>query len=886
MSVPPPTERLDPLALTPIPAADLTDSLPPGSLPEVRGYTLLRLLGRGGMGAVYEAEQYDPPRRVAIKLVGSAALDADAAARFAVERQAIARMDHPHVARVFDAGVTADGHPFFAMELVRGPILTTYCGVHRLSVRDRLDLFVGVCRAVQHAHQKGVVHRDLKPSNILVAEVDGKPVPKVIDFGVAKLASGGGAVTRDGRIAGTPLYMAPEQADPNAHVDTRADIYTLGVILFELLTGRTPLDPDQLDSLPTLLMLNRVIGQTPPMPSAVVPATTAVGLRGELDCIVMKCLRADPAERYQTADQLADDVGRHLRHEPVTARPPSGWYFARKFVRRHRGPVAVAAAMAALLVAGVVGTSAGLVQANEQRRIADEQRAVAEARATAEAEARTREVEARVQADAARRRADTESLASKAVLGFMLFELIGPIDPWAPQANPNGPNTALTLATVLERAAAGVDTRFPDHPEVRDRLREVLGRAYFALGRYPEAEAQAVNWKEEADRRLPPDAPERGRAAALLARIYAETRRADRAEPLFREAVRVAIVEHGANSREAHTAREELANGLSRGGKTGEAIELLTDLLDAADCPDDRLRVASNLAAVYVQTGQFPKVIDLLAEHAEMKPANGRSDLDAIHARLHLAAAYQGAGEFDQARPLFEGVVQTFRERFGPDHLRTLEVSGKLAALHMTTGRHAGAAKLYADLIPRLKKGHSPTHPLLAEWLGNLGIIHATAGHVELAAEVRRERAEVCRKAFGADAHQTADAEYDLIFSLAAVGKLTEAEPIAAHCLAVLEKTSPDAWFTAHTHLFLAIVASEQGKAAEVERHLLAAAAWATADRPKGPPPTATQVELTVGTLVGFYQGTGNRAAELKWRGEWAKRVRETLPPPRDGTEK
>jgi tetratricopeptide (TPR) repeat protein len=610
----------------------------------------------------------------------------------------------------------------------------------------------------------------------------------------------------------------------------------------------------------------------------VVPATTAVGLRGELDCIVMKCLRADPAERYQTADQLADDVGRHLRHEPVTARPPSGWYFARKFIRRHRGPVAVAAAMVALLVAGVVGTSAGLVQANEQRRIADEQRAVAEERATAEAEARTREVEARTQADAARRRADTESLASKTVLGFMLFELIGPIDPWAPEANPNGPNTALTLATVVDRAAAGVDTRFPDHPEVRDRLREVLGRAYFALGRYPEAETQAVKWQAEADRRLPPDAPERGRAAALLARIYAETNRAERAEPLFREAVRIAVAEHGAGGPAARAAKGELANGLARGGKTDEAIELLTDLLATADGPDDRLRVAGDLAAVYVQTDQLPKVIGLLAEYADVNPAD---DLQDVVARLHLATAYQGVGEFDKARPLFEGVFKTLGERFGPDHLRTLEVGGKLAAGHTATGRHADAAKLYADLIPRLKKEHGTAHPLLAECLGNLGIIYAQAGDDNRAEEVRRERVELCRKVFGPDSTETADAEYDLIFSLGKLERLPEAGPIAVHCLSVFEKTAPDVWFTAHTRLFLAIVASEKGKADEVERHLLAAAEWATADRPKGPQPTADQIDMTVGTLVEFYQQTGNRTAELRWRGEWAKRVRETLPPPR-----
>jgi tetratricopeptide (TPR) repeat protein len=874
MSVPPPTERLSPLPHTPIPVAHLLVSPPLDPLPLVPGYTLVREIGRGGMGAVYEADQHDPPRRVAVKLIARDALDAEAAARFAVERQAIARMDHPHVARVYDAGVTAAGVPFFAMELVHGPALTTYCRGRGLTLRERLALFADVCRAVQHAHQKGVIHRDLKPGNILVAEAGGRPVPKVIDFGVAKLASGVGAgagVTRHGLIAGTPLYMAPEQAEPFVHVDTRADVFALGVILFELLTGRTPLDPAELDDLPTMLMLNKVGAQTAPRPSEVAPPADAAVLRGELDWVVLRCLRADPDERYQTADQLADDIGRYLRHEPVTARPPSGWYAARKFVRRHRGPVAAAAVMLALLVAGVVGTSAGLVQATEQRRIADEQRVLAEARATAEAEARTREADAR-------RQADTENMAAKAVLGFVLSELIAPVDPWARVPGHTGPNADVTLATVLDRAAAGVDARFPDHPEIRSRLREMLGRAYFTLDRFAEAEAQVTRWKEDADRRLPPGAPERGRADGLLALVYAESGRADRAEPLFREAVRVAAAEHGADSAEARQAREELANGLSRGGKRDEAAGLLADLLATADRPADRLRVAVNLAAVYLDAGQLTKVIPLLAEYAEAK-ADGET-YEAT-ARLHLGTAYQGLGELDKARPLFEGVYQAFGERLGPNHLRTLEAGGKLAAVHTATGRHAAAAKLYADIIPRLKKEYGPTHPHLIEWLGNLGIIHATADRKTQAEEVRRERVEVCRKVFGADSPHTADAEYDLIFSLGAVGKWEEADPIARHCLAVFEKTAPDLWFTAHTRLFMAILLDQQGKTAELERQLLLAAEWAIADHPKGPPPTPHQINATVGTLVGFYSVQGNRAAERKWRAEWAKRVRETLPPPR-----
>jgi serine/threonine-protein kinase len=281
-------------------------------------------------------------------------------------------------------------------------------------VRERLGLFVGVCRAVQHAHQKGVIHRDLKPSNILVAEVDGAGVPKVIDFGVAKLlgeVAGSASVTRFGLMAGTPLYMAPEQANPLAHVDTRADVFALGVILFELLTGTTPLDPTELSALTSEDILRRVCNQTPLKPSTVVKAGRAAGggaqvrvadLPGELDWVVLKCLQPDPNDRYPTADHLAADLERYLRGEAVSAHPPSRWYAVRKFVRRHRGPVAAAVAMLALLVAGVVGTTLGLVQADKQRRIAEE-KAEAETRAKDDAEAAHRAAElSRADAEAAR----------------------------------------------------------------------------------------------------------------------------------------------------------------------------------------------------------------------------------------------------------------------------------------------------------------------------------------------------------------------------------------------------------------------------------------------------------------------------------------------------
>ncbi|HVJ83032.1 MAG TPA: serine/threonine-protein kinase, partial [Planctomycetia bacterium] len=318
-------------------------------------YRLVDMIGEGGMGSVYLAEQTEPvKRRVALKLIKSGKDSRSVLARFAAERQALAVMDHPNIARVYDGGATSVGQPYFVMELVHGPPLTQYCDEHRLPVRARLELFVAVCNAVQHAHQKGIIHRDLKPGNILVTEVDGRPTPKVIDFGVAKAIESDltdTSIFEDGAIVGTPLYMSPEQADAGAtDVDTRADVYALGVVLYELLVGSPPIDGKAFKRAAVSEMLRIVREVEPPRPSTKLssiddlpnvaanrscnPANLAKSLRGELDWVVMKALEKDRSRRYDTASGLARDIQRYLADEAVEARPPSASYRLMKFVRR------------------------------------------------------------------------------------------------------------------------------------------------------------------------------------------------------------------------------------------------------------------------------------------------------------------------------------------------------------------------------------------------------------------------------------------------------------------------------------------------------------------------------------------------------------------------
>jgi serine/threonine protein kinase/Tfp pilus assembly protein PilF len=455
----------------------------------IGAYKLIEPIGEGGMGAVWMAQQTEPVRRlVALKLIKAGMDSKRVLARFEAERQALALMDHPNIARVLDAGTAPTGRPYFVMDLVKGVSMTRYCDEHRLTPRQRLELFIPVCQAVQHAHQKGIIHRDLKPSNVLVALYDGKPVPKVIDFGVAK-ASGQSLtektlVTGFGDIVGTLEYMSPEQAEVNQlDIDTRSDIYSLGVLLYELLTGSPPFSRKALEKAGMLEMLRVIREQEPSKPST--KLSTAEGLptlaanrgtepakltrlvRGELDWIVMKALEKDRGRRYETANGFAQDIQRYLADEPVQACPPSASYRMKKFVRRHKGQVIAAGLVLLALVLGMAGTTLGLFRAEARRLEAEEARAAEAERADGERRAKQEALTAKARAE----KAEAETLDSyRASTDDAIEYLIG--------SKPDlGPRERTYLEITAKRWQAFADRKGDD-----ERARAIRGEGHCRVG--------------------------------------------------------------------------------------------------------------------------------------------------------------------------------------------------------------------------------------------------------------------------------------------------------------------------------------------------------------------------------------------------------------------
>jgi serine/threonine protein kinase len=713
-------------------------------------YKLLQQIGEGGMGTVYMAEQTQPvQRRVAVKLIKPGMDSRQVIARFEAERQALAVMDHPNIAKVLDGGTTDAGRPYFVMDLVKGVPITRYCDDHRLTPRQRLELFIPVCQAIQHAHQKGVVHRDLKPSNVLVALYDGKPVPKVIDFGVAK-ATGQSLtdktlVTGFGNIVGTLEYMSPEQAEINQlDIDTRSDIYSLGVLLYELLTGSPPFSRKELEKAGILEMLRLIRELEPSKPSIKLstadglptlaanrgtePAKLAKLIRGELDWIVMKAIEKDRNRRYETANGFAMDVQRYLANEPVLACPPSATYRLKKFVRRNLGPVLAGAALLLALVAGIVGTTWGLLRAN-RARLAEAQR-----------EAETR-----------------------AVLDFVENKILAAA---RPKEQEGGLGPKATLREAVEAALPFVETSFTEQPLIEGRLRTTLGTSLGYLGDWDKAAEQFQKAHTLRSQHLGRDHLDTLASTNHLARCYLYLGRYADALPLHEETLALRKVKLGPDHPDTLMSMNNVAETYRLLGRSADALKLHEETLALrkATLGRDHLHTLMSLHNVGVSYSALGQHRDAAKSHEEAlavaKATLSPGHPDTLRIMMCLGIDYENLGRYADALTVQEETLALRKAKLGPVHPDTLLSMHNVAVCYRDLDRYAEALKLDEETLALCKAKLGPDHPDTLNSMVNLALDYAHLSRYTDALKLHEEALRLRTAKLGPNHPATADSLY------------------------------------------------------------------------------------------------------------------------------
>jgi non-specific serine/threonine protein kinase/serine/threonine-protein kinase len=713
----------------PAPPLDGEAELPPDArVGESLGpYRILRLLGEGGMGSVYEAEQQEPlRRRVAVKLIKVGMDTRELMARFEVERRTLALLAHPAIAAVHDAGATPLGRPFFVMELVDGPPIDEYCDGRRASVRERLELLLAVCRGVEHAHRRGVLHRDLKPSNVLIAELDGRAQPKIIDFGIAKLMDAEAPATRFTQRAlllGTPEYMSPEQADWGGEVDTRSDVYSLGVLLYRLLSGSLPFDAQRLHRA-GLEEVRRILHEEEPAaPSTrVSPADDASAgvardrgtdprslqrlLVGDLDWVVAKAIAKERGERYGSVSELAADLERYLRGEPVQAGPPGRLHRLSKLVRRHRAAVLAGGAVFASLLAALLATGAALGEARRARAAAEEQTAVAEA-----------------------------------VNRFLNEDLLAAAAPDRPG------DRELTMAEVLDRAAAKLEP-FAGPPAVEAAVRQSLANAQWRLGRTADALPHFERALELRRRALGPGHAQTLRSTSELATVYRASGRLDEAQALVAGALPLAQQTLGGEDPEVLALLRVQGRIHQDGGRLEAAEATYRDLLARAESGrDDKWSAIalSDLGIVLHDRGSGTE-LDLAEKVYEVyRRLYGEEHQQTAQAMSNLAIAYVQAGREADAEPLLRTALERNRVTLGAAHPRVLGEMINYSGLLRRVGRLEEAEPLAREAYAGLERAQGP-HSLTtlvarvnwARILRDRGRLQEAAGHLEGAVALAR----------------------------------------------------------------------------------------------------------------------------------------------------
>jgi len=873
--------------------ADVTSGLDESGARTVIGrYHLLQRIGEGGMGEVWLAEQKEPVRRrVALKLVKAGMNTREVIARFESERQALALMDHPAIAKVLDAGSTAQGTPYFVMEYVAGVPITAYCDNHRLSTRERLELFLHVCEGVQHAHQKAIIHRDLKPSNILVTEVDDRAAPKIIDFGVAKALSqrltAQTIYTRVGTLVGTPEYMSPEQAlSSGEDIDTRTDVYSLGIILYELLAGVPPIE---LRKIALDEFLRRLREEEPPKPSTKFrtqdqatstelarkrqsePLALAKQIRGDLDSIALKALEKDRSRRYGSPSDFAADIGRYLRNEPVLAVSPSLAYRTRKFARRYRGALATAAAFALVLIAAAVVSIRQSIRANREAAVA------------------------------------------QAVNDFLQNDLLAQASA-STQASPSTkPDPDLKVRTALDRAAARIAGKFAREPEVEAAIRDTIGQTYMDLGlyrearthleralelhrrmlgpenpktlktlnglgrsvyfqgKYPEAEALFSQALEIQRRVLGPQHPDTLSSMGYLANDYYEQGKYAQSEALHRQTLEIRRRVLGAEHRDTLDSMQSLALVYYLEGKHAEAEALFSQTLEMQRRvlgPEHPTTLSSmgDLAMVYASQGKYRQSEALLSQTLEIRrrilgPEHS-STLSSMH---NLANTYLQEGNYAQAEALFTQALEIQRRVLGPEHASTLMSMECLAGTYGLSGRYAQAEELFNQTLDIQRRVLGPEHPDTLLTLSDFASMYQVLGKYAQAEIYATQALAGRRRALGSEHADTMASAADVALAYLSQGKFTESEPLAREAVAFCRKMQPEDWQRFRAETLLGASLSGEKKYAEAEPVLLGGYQGMLARKDRIDVPDWYHLDLARGWIVQLYQAWGKPGKAAEW---------------------
>jgi len=735
-----------------------TVTVPPDSISsdQIGPYKILQELGEGGMGVVYLAEQREPiRRRVALKVIKLGMDTKQVVARFESERQALALMNHANVAKVFDAGATEQGRPYFVMEHVKGVPITEHCDLHRLTTKERLQLFMQVCEGVQHAHQKGIIHRDLKPFNVLVAIEGDKAVPKIIDFGVAKATehrlTEQTVFTRLGQLIGTPEYMSPEQAEMTVQdIDTRTDVYSLGVILYELLVGALPFDLSELRQAGFDEIRRKIREDDPSKPSTRISTlgegasrsarsrrTDPAGLRrllkGDLDRITMKAVAKNRGRRFGSPAELAADIGRHLAHQPVLASPPSTLYRARKFVRRHRLGVAVIVAAALFLVAFAVR------ERIQSRQIAAER--------------------------------DRASRVLEYLKG--VFEVSAPSE---------ARGNEVTARELLDKSATRIEEELQDKPVVQAELMYTMGDVYLGLGLHPEAERLLEQALATRRRVLGDDHPDTLKSINKIGQVLQRRGKLEEAEPLFSEALERRRRVLGDDHRDTLVSIANMGYLLRARGELEEAELYFREALERlrrvlGDDHLDTLTSINNLGSLLVIRGKLEEAESLHREALErVRRVLGDDHPQTLTSINDMGYLLQSQGKLKEAEPYYREALDGYLRVLGHDHPHSLSSISNMGYLLRAQGKLEEAEPYYREALEGRRRVLGDDHSHTLTSINNMGYLFKAQGKLEEAEPYYREALEGRRRVLGDDHPHTLSSMNNMGGLLKTQGRLEEAE--------------------------------------------------------------------------------------------------------------